>query len=117
MGPAITELFGPARTIIIYTVGGVAGFALSSIAGAYFPNLPLLHTAGLTIGASAPVLGLIGALYHYGRSGSGAVKQMATSIMLQVAVFGLLVPGDRQLRTRSVASPAAICVVHMAESA
>ena len=26
MGPAITELFGPARTVIIYTVGGVAGF-------------------------------------------------------------------------------------------
>ena len=93
MGPAITELFGPARTIIIYTVGGVAGFALSSIAGAYFPNLPFLHTAGLPIGASAPVFGLIGALYHYGRTGSSMVKQMALSIMLQAAVFGLLVPG------------------------
>jgi len=93
MGPAITELFGPARTIIIYTVGGAAGFTLSSVAGAYFPNLPFLHTAGLTIGASAPVFGLIGALYHYGRTGSSMVKQMALSIMLQAAVFGLLVPG------------------------
>jgi rhomboid protease GluP len=93
MGPAITELFGSARTVIIYTAGGVAGFALSSFAGAFLPNLPLLHTAGLTIGASAPVFGLIGALYHYGRSGSGIVKQMAVSIMIQAAIFGLLVPG------------------------
>jgi len=94
MGPAITELFGPARTVIIYTAGGIAGFALSSIAGHYVPNLPLLHaSSGLTVGASAPVFGLIGALYHYGRTGSSAVKQMALSIMLQAALFGLLVPG------------------------
>jgi membrane associated rhomboid family serine protease len=93
MGPAITELFGPARTVIIYTAGGVAGFTLSSVAGAYFPNLPFLRTAGLTVGASAPVFGLIGALYHYGRTGSSVVKQMAVSIMVQAAVFGLLVPG------------------------
>ncbi len=38
MGPSITEFFGPARTVIIYTAGGVAGFALSSVAGAYFPS-------------------------------------------------------------------------------
>jgi rhomboid protease GluP len=93
MGPAITDLFGSARTVIIYTAGGVAGFALSSIAGAFFPNLPLLHAAGLTIGASAPVFGLIGALYHYGRTGSSVVKQMAVSIMVQALIFGLLVPG------------------------
>ena len=31
MGPAITDLFGPARTVIIYTVGGVAGFALELV--------------------------------------------------------------------------------------
>jgi rhomboid protease GluP len=93
MGPAITELFGPARTVIIYTAGGIAGFTLSSVAGRYFPDLIILHAAGLTIGASAPVFGLIGALYHYGRSGSGIVKQMAVSIMIQAAIFGLLVPG------------------------
>ncbi|HEY2151539.1 MAG TPA: rhomboid family intramembrane serine protease [Vicinamibacterales bacterium] len=93
MGPALTELFGPARTVIIYTAGGIAGFALSSLAGAFFPNLPLLHAAGLTIGASAPLFGMIGALYHYGRSGSSMAKQMALSIMVQALIFGLLVPG------------------------
>jgi rhomboid protease GluP len=93
MGPAITELFGPARTVIIYTVGGVAGFTLSTLAGQYFPQLPLLHAGSFTVGASAPVFGLIGALYHYGRKGSNAIKQMAVSIMIQAAIFGLLVPG------------------------
>jgi rhomboid protease GluP len=93
MGPAITELFGPARTVIIYTIGGVAGFTLSTLAGQYFPQLPLLHAGSFTVGASAPVFGLIGALYHYGRKGSDAIRQMAVSIMIQAAIFGLLVPG------------------------
>ena len=93
MGPAISELFGSARTVIIYTIGGVTGFALSSIAGAYFPALPILTPGTFTVGASAPVFGLIGALYHYGRSGSESIRQMALSIMVQAALFGLLVPG------------------------
>jgi rhomboid protease GluP len=93
MGPALTELFGSARTVIIYTVGGIAGFALSSFAGAFMPNIPFLHAAGLTVGASAPLFGMIGALYHYGRSGSSMAKQMAVSIMIQALVFGVLVPG------------------------
>ena len=93
MGPSIVELFGPARTVIIYVVGGITGFALSSFAGAYLPDLPFLRAAGLTLGASAPVFGLIGAMYHYGRTMSSSVKQVATSIMLQAIIFGFLVPG------------------------
>jgi rhomboid protease GluP len=93
MGPAVTELFGSSRTVIIYTIGGIVGFTLSSVAGAYFPNLPFLRAAGLTVGASAPVFGLIGALYHYGRKGSSIIRQTAISIMVQAALFGLLVPG------------------------
>jgi membrane associated rhomboid family serine protease len=93
MGPALTELFGSARTVIIYTAGGVAGFALSSVAGAYLPDIPLLHAGALTIGASAPLFGMIGALYHYGRTGSSMARQMAVSIMIQSLIFGLLVPG------------------------
>ena len=92
MGPAISDLFGSARTVIIYTVGGITGFLLSSIVGAYFPILPFLHGAGLVVGASAPVFGLIGALYHYGRTMSSIAKQVAISIMVQAVVFGLLIP-------------------------
>jgi rhomboid protease GluP len=93
MGPVVTDLLGPARTVIIYTMGGIVGFTLSSLAGAFLPNLPFLHAAGLTVGASAPVFGLIGALYHYGRTSSSMVKQLATSIMIQAVIFGLLVQG------------------------
>ena len=93
MGPALSDLFGSARTVIIYTAGGIAGFALSSFAGEFLPNLPLLHAAGLTVGASAPLFGMIGALYHYGRTGSSMARQMAVSIMIQALIFGLLVPG------------------------
>ena len=72
---------------------GSTGFTLSSIAGAYFPALPFLQPGMFTVGASAPVFGLIGALYHYGRTGSESIRQMALSIMIQAALFGLLVTG------------------------
>jgi len=95
MGPGISELLGPSRTVIIYTVGGITGFLLSSVAGAFLGGIPipLLHGASFTVGASAPVFGLIGALYHYGRTGSSLIKQQALSIVVQAALFGLLMPG------------------------
>ena len=90
MGPAMTDILGPARTVIIYTAGGVAGFALSSFAGAFLPPIPFLRGAGFTVGASAPVFGLIGALYHYGRTSSSLAKQMAQSIIIQAVLFGVV---------------------------
>jgi len=95
MGPAIADLFGSARTVIIYTAGGVAGFLLSSIAGEYFPVLPIpgLQAGTFTVGASAPVFGLIGALYHYGRTASQSIKQQAIYFIVQAVVFGLVVRG------------------------
>ena len=95
MGPAIADLFGSARTVIIYTIGGVAGFLLSSLAGLLLGWLPIpfLRPGGFTVGASAPVFGLIGALYHYGKTGSSLVRQQALSFIVQATIFGLLVPG------------------------
>ena len=90
MGPVMADMLGPARTVIIYTVGGITGFALSSFAGAYLPALPFLHGAGFTLGASAPVFGLIGALYHYGRTSSSIAKQQAQYIVIQAVMFGVL---------------------------
>ena len=90
MGPAMTDILGPARTVIIYTAGGVAGFALSSFAGAFLPPIPFLHGAGFTVGASASVFGLIGALYHYGRTSSSVAKAMAQQIVIQAVLFGLI---------------------------
>jgi len=90
MGPAMTDILGPARTVIIYTAGGVAGFALSSLAWRYLPGLPFLHGGRITVGASAPLFGLIGALYHYGRTSSSIAKQMAQSIVIQAVIFGIV---------------------------
>jgi rhomboid protease GluP len=95
MGPAISDLFGSSRTVIIYTMGGIAGFLLSSLAGVFLYWMPIsfLRPGGYTVGASAPVFGLIGALYHYGRTGSSLVRQQAVSIVVQAVVFGVLIQG------------------------
>jgi rhomboid protease GluP len=68
IGPSTADVIGPARTVIIYVVSGICGFLLSSIAGQYLPPLPLLQGARLTVGASASIFGLLGALVHYGRA-------------------------------------------------
>src|SRR6187399_1554624 len=53
LGPPTADFYGPARTIIIYTAGAIAGFSLSSIAGAYIPPILFLRGSQLTVGASA----------------------------------------------------------------
>lgn len=94
LAPATADLYGPGRMVIIYTVAGVAGFALSSVAGAYVPPLLLLRGGQFTVGASASIFGLLGALVYYGRrSGSRMVGSQALSYALTLGVFGFLMPG------------------------
>jgi rhomboid protease GluP len=94
LGPATAEMYGPGRTVIIYTVSSVTGFALSSFAGAYIPDLFILRGGQFTVGASASIFGLLGALVYYGRrTGSSAVRSQATSWALSMALFGFLMPG------------------------
>jgi rhomboid protease GluP len=94
LGPATAEFYGPGRTVIIYTVGAIAGFTLSSCAAVYIPALPFLHGSYYTVGASASISGLIGALLYYGRStGSGIVRAEAMRIVLMLAVYGFIMPG------------------------
>jgi rhomboid protease GluP len=93
LGPAAADIYGGARMIIIYTIGSVAGFALSSFAGGYVA-IPFLSGAQFTIGASAPIFALLGALVHYGRrSGSSAVHSEALGYAVALFVFGLIMPG------------------------
>ena len=95
LGPATADVIGPARTVIVYTVAGVAGFLLSSVAGTVMGNTPIffLRGAGFTVGASAPIFGLLGALVHYGRTGSSLMKQQAMGYAVTLFVFGLIMPG------------------------
>ena len=95
LGPAAADLVGPSRTVIIYTVAGITGFLLSSFAGAYlgWMPLPMLRGAGITVGSSAPIFGLLGALVHYGNRVSSSVKQQALSYALPLFLFGFIMPG------------------------
>jgi len=92
IAPACASLFGPGRMVIIYTAGSVAGFALSSFAGAYFPGV---FQGGLfTVGASAAISGLVGAILAYGhRSGSSQARSYAMQVIIQLVFIGFLMPG------------------------
>ena len=94
LGPATGQLFGASRLVIIYTIGGAAGFIASSVAGVILPGLPLIGGASFTVGASAAIFGLLGALVRYGhRTGSSMVGRQAWSWALTLFVFGLFMRG------------------------
>jgi len=83
LAPATAELYGTSRTVIIYTLSSAAGFLVSTLAGTQ-----------LTIGASAPIFGLLGALVFYGRkSGSSRISKQALTYAGILFVFGLIFPG------------------------
>jgi rhomboid protease GluP len=93
LGPAAVELFGSGRTIIIYTVGSAVGFLLSSTAYLFFGGLPIIGGGIITLGASAPIFGLLGAMVHYGRHASSLVKSQAAGYAMTLFIFGILMPG------------------------
>jgi rhomboid protease GluP len=92
LGPAVADMFGGSRMVIIYTMGSIGGFVLSSVLGMYLP-IPRFG-AFQTVGASAPIFALLGALMHYGsRSGSSMVYAEARGYAVAMIIFGLLFPG------------------------
>lgn len=86
LAPLVIQEFGPYRTISIYILGGIGGFAISAFAG-----------VRLTIGASAALCSLIGALLYYGKNRGGDYGQAIFSQIggwaFGIAIFGFLVPG------------------------
>ena len=83
LGPAMADIVGPSRTVIIYTVAGVCGFLVSTLVGVPY-----------TMGASASVFGLLGALVHYGRkSGSSLIRGQALQYAVVLFVFGFMMRG------------------------
>jgi len=89
--PPVARLYGAGRTVIIYTCASVLGFVLSSTA----PYVPLIGgSAPLTLGASASLMGLLGALVYYGkRGGSTQVGRWAWGYAILFFVFGLVAQG------------------------
>ena len=93
LGPAVGDIYGAARMVIIYTLSSISGFFLSSFL-AYYTAIPFFSGGWLTLGASAPIFGLLGALVHYGRrGGSSLVGSQALNYAITMGVFGLIMPG------------------------
>jgi rhomboid protease GluP len=76
LGPAVEELYGPARLVIIFTVAGMTGFALSNLIGIPF-----------TVGASGSIFGLLGAMVAFGHKRGGAY---GSSVLRQYGQFAVV---------------------------
>jgi rhomboid protease GluP len=94
LGPAVSHFYGGARAIIIYIAAGAAGFLASSAAFYYLSFLPeKLQGGSFTIGASAGIFGLLGAVLHYGRRGGSAqLRELATRWIITGLAFGFFMP-------------------------
>jgi rhomboid protease GluP len=86
IAPWVRQEYGVSRMFIIYTLGGMFGYVVSYLAG-----------VPLTIGASAAICGLIGALLYFGRSRGGvygtSVYREVSGWVISLFIFGLLMPG------------------------
>jgi rhomboid protease GluP len=94
VAPLVADFYGASRMIIIYFVSGVVGFAASTFAGAFLPSIPFLTGAGFTVGASASIAGLIGAVFFYGhRTGSSAIAEQARMWIIMFLIMGAVFQG------------------------
>jgi len=94
IAPAVERLYGTGRTWLLYIFAGVTGFLCSSVSP-FLPRLlaMMLGSGGFTIGASASLFGMFGALVHASRRGGNrAAGQMVWTWALAMFIFGLL-PG------------------------
>lgn len=83
LGPAATEVYGPARTFVLFNIAGAAGFLISNF-----------MTSAPTIGASGGIFGLLAALIVYGRKrGISTVERQLWQWAILLFVFGFIMRG------------------------
>ncbi|HEY3217364.1 MAG TPA: rhomboid family intramembrane serine protease [Candidatus Eisenbacteria bacterium] len=87
LAPAVTDVFGPARGFVIFSVAGAAGFLISN-----------LFTHSPSVGASGSIFGLLAALVVYGRKrGGAAMTAQLWQWAIVMFVMGFLMPGVNNL--------------------
>ncbi|MGK7933580.1 MAG: rhomboid family intramembrane serine protease [Microcystaceae cyanobacterium] len=92
--PSVQQLFGVGRLTIIYIISGVVGSLLTSIAGQYWGDIPLLGGASFSVGASGAVFGLFGALAAYGQvTKDGFLRQRYWTYAIVFLLLGMMRPG------------------------
>ena len=86
LAPLVAREFGISRMFIIYTASGVIGFWISCLFNVLF-----------TIGASASICGLIGAMLFYGKNRGGvygqAIYRQVFGWVIGLFLFGFIIPG------------------------
>ena len=83
LAPVSTDVYGPARTFVIFNISGAAGFYVSNV----MSGVP-------TIGASGGIFGLLAALIVYGRRrGSSMMSSQLWQWAIILGVFGFIMPG------------------------
>ena len=86
VGAQVEEIYGAARMVVIYFVGSVAGFLLSA-----------MWSNSLSIGASAGIMGVIGAMIALGvrnrsNPAAAAMRGMYVRWVMYMLVLGFLGP-------------------------
>jgi rhomboid protease GluP len=87
VGAQVEEVYGASRMLVIYFVSTICGFYLSS-----------LWSSGISVGASAALMGLIGAMIalsiHHRSAQTVAIRGAYIRWVIYMLIFGLL-PGVR----------------------
>lgn len=79
LGATVEEIYGTRRLVVIYFLSTVAGFLAST-----------WWSPGLSIGASAGIFGLIGAMIALGTRGQSALGSHVKALYVRWAIYGLL---------------------------
>ncbi len=80
LGAEVEAIYGTSRFIVFYFVSTVCGFFASS-----------LWYAGISIGSSAGIFGLIGAMIAFGIMDKSSLGAAAKSLYVRWAIYGLLI--------------------------
>ena len=84
VGAHAEQEYGPRRMTAIYLISTIGGFAASTLWG-------MMRGADITsVGASAGLFGLIGAIIAYGKTSHGMEASMVKQFYVRWAVYGLL---------------------------